>query len=203
MSTGRTLNNLEAILDRLLARISHASLTLQAKGGMPKPTDMSYHDFWDSIAGYRTELARIVRDLRSISSNLDFRSQVARRLPREFRYSANQSVRSHENRLRQVYEKAVRVEEALRDFNAQAQTPTTGDIMKGVDKLAKELQKTLSQQDYEAITQELAQGRPQLETLSRDSPVVHGTPLQLIVTLIVIWIGMRASRRNSDDGTDA
>lgn len=199
MTTGQTLNNLEVILDRLLDEISHASITLQVKGGIPKPTDMSYHDFWDKIAGYQHRLARIVRDLRTIEHNLDFRSRLARRMPREMRYRANQSVRSHRGHAQQVYEKAVRVEEALRDFIVQSQTPTTGDIMKGVDKLAKELQKTLTQQDYQAITEQLAQGRPQLDTISRDSPVVHGSPLSLIVTLIVIWIGVRSKNKGGDD----
>ena len=97
-----------------------------------------------------------------------------------------------------MYEKAVRVEETLRDYIVQSQTPTTGDIMKGLDTLSKELQKTLSKADYQAVTQELAQGRPQLESLTRDNPVVHGTPLSLVLTLIVIWIGVR-SKRNGDD----
>ena len=196
MSTGRTLNNLEVILDRLLDEISHASITLQAKGGIPKPTDMTYHDFWDKIAGYQTRLARIVRDLKSIEHNLDFRARLARRMPRDQRYRANQSVRSHRGHAQQVYEKAARVEQALRDFIVQSQTPTTGDIMKGIDKLAKELQKTLEQADYQAITEQLAQGRPQLDNIARDTPVMTGTPLSLIVTLIVIWIGVR--NKNKD-----
>lgn len=201
MSTGQTLNNLEAILDRLLERIAQSSIELQMRGGMPKPTDMSYHDFWDQIAGHQKQLARIVRELRTIEHNLDFRSRLARRLPRHMRYSANQSVRSHRGHAQQVYEKAVRVEEALRDYVTQGQTPTTGDIMKGIDKLAKELQKTIDQQDYQAITEQLAQGRPQLDTLTRDNPIVSGSPLSLVVTLIVIWIGIRSKRNDDDDRT--
>ncbi len=195
MTTGQTLNNLEVILDRLLDEISHASISLQAKGSMPKPTDMTYHDFWDKIAGYQTRLARIVRDLKSIEHNLDFRSRIARRMPRDMRYRANQSVRSHRGHTQQVYEKAVRVEEALRDFIVQSQTPTTGDIMSGIDKLAKELQKT--------ITEQLSQGRPQLDNMARDTPILQGTPLTLIVTLIVVWIGARANRKGGDGNKQA
>lgn len=195
MTTGQTLNALETILDRLLDEISHASITLQAKGSTPKPTDTSYHDFWDKIAGYQTALARIVRDLKSIEHRLDFRSRVARRLPREFRYSANQSVKSHRGHSQQVYEKAARVEAALRDFIVQSQTPTTGDVMSGITKLTKELEKTLSQQDYKTVTEQLNAGRPQLDNVARDVPVLQGTPLTLLVTLIVVWIGARAKRR--------
>jgi len=198
MSTGRTLNNLEAILDRMLDRIAHSSLELQAKGGIPKPTDMTYHDFWDKIAGYQNQLAGIVRQLKSIDHNLDFRSRLARRLPRDMRYRANQSVRSHSSHLQRVYEKAVRVEDALRNYIIQSQTPTTGDIMKGIDKLAKELQKTLDQSDYKAITEQLAEGRPQLDNIARDAPVVTGVPLSLIVSLIVLWIGVRKKNSNKD-----
>ena len=199
MTTGQTLNNLEVILDRLLDQISHASVSLTAKGGIPKPTDMAYHDFWDKIAGYQGRLTQIVRDLRSIEHNLDFRSRIARRMPRDMRYRANQSVRSHRGHAQQVYEKAARVEEALRDFMVQSQTPTTGDLMSGIQKLSKELQKTLTQQDYKTITQQLNEGRPQLDNIARDTPVLQGTPLTLLVTLIVVWIGARAKRKNSDD----
>ncbi len=199
MTTGQTLNNLEVILDRLLDQISHASVTLTAKGGMPKPTDMAYHDFWDKIAGHQNQLARIVRDLKTIEHRLDFRSRVARKLPREFRYSANQSVRSHRGHSQQVYEKAAQVEAALRDFMVQSQTPTTGDIMSGITKLSKELQKTLSQQDYQTITEQLNEGRPQLDNIARDVPILQGTPLTLLVTLIVVWIGARAKRKGGDD----
>lgn len=199
MTTGQTLNNLEAILNRLLTEISHASVTLQAKGGIPKPTDMSYHDFWDKISGYQSQLARIVRDLKTIEHRLDFRSRIARKLPREFRYSANQSVKSHRGHTQQVYEKAARVEAALRDFIIQSQTPTTGDIMSGITKLSKELEKSLSQQDYKTITEQLNEGRPQLDNIARDLPVMQGVPLTLLVTLIVVWIGNRSKRKNNDD----
>ena len=199
MTTGQTLNNLEGILNRLLNQISLASVTLTAKGGIPKPTDMAYHDFWDKIAGYQHQLARLVRDLRSIEHQLDFRSRIARRLPREFRYSANPSVQSHRGHAQQVYEKAARVEAALRDFMVQSQTPTTGDVMSGIMKLSKELQKTLSQQDYKTITQQLNEGRPQLDNIARDVPILQGTPLTLLVTLIVVWIGARAKRKSGDD----
>ncbi len=198
MSTGRTLNILEAILDRMLDQMAQSSRGLQAKGSTPKLTDAGYGPLWDTIYGYQNQLAGIVRQLRTIEHNLDFRSRLARRVPRDMRYRANQSVRSHTSHLQQVYEKAVRVEEALRDYITQSQTPTTGDIMKGIDKLAKELQKTLDQTDYKAITEQLAQGRPQLDTIARDAPVVTGVPLSLIVSLIVLWIGVRNKNKNKD-----
>ena len=80
---------------------------------------------------------------------------------------------------------------------------SVGDIMSGIDKLARELQKTLTQQDYETITEQLSQGRPQLDNLARDTPILQGTPLTLIVTLIVVWIGARAKRKGGDGSKQA
>ena len=197
MTTGQTLNTLEAILDRMLLKISHSSLTLAAKGSTPKPTDMSYHDFWDKIAGYHRQLAPIIREIKTIEHSLDFRSRLARRLPRDMRYRASQSVRSHAGQNQRIYEKAIRVKDALHDYEVQSQTPTTHDVMSGTMKLGKEVLKTLEKKDFKAISEVAAEGRPQIEAMSRDNPVAHGMPLTLVLTLIVIAIGKWHSGRGN------
>lgn len=195
MSTGRTLNTLEAVLDRMLDDIAQSSLTLMAKGSTPKPTDMNYYEFWKKVARYERQLKPLIRELKTIEHNLEFRSRLARRLPRDMRYRANQSVRSHASQQQRVYEKATRVRDALDDYEERAQTPTTADVMSGVMKLGKEALKSTEKKEFKAISEVAAQGRPQIEAMSRDTPVAHGTPLTLVLTLIVLAIGKWHSRR--------
>lgn len=53
MSMGQRLTVLEAILDRLWAKISQSSFDLMAKGSIPKPTDSSV-----TISGGRSQAIR-------------------------------------------------------------------------------------------------------------------------------------------------
>ena len=197
MDVNRVLNNLERVLDELLHEIGESRINLIGTGAAPKPYDMSYADFWKKIYGYETRLASLVRELGKVETHLDFRSRLARKVPREFRYGANQSVRSHRDHTRRVYEKAVQVEQALRDYMGRGLTPTTGDIVSGLERLARNLQKTVTKADYQAITQQLSQGQGNLTSLTGGAPIVHGTPLTLIVTLIAIWVGAAKKRKDA------
>lgn len=188
------MNRLEALLDRLLVDISQQSIELSVKGSSPKPTDAKYHDFYAKLEGYEKKLGGVVHQLGTIESQLDFRTKRAWMVPRTERYRVHQSIRSHGDHAQQVYQKAARVERSLRELFGQAGTPTTSDIIKGADKLLKELEKTLSQQEHEAVVTQLAKGQPHFEALQRDQPVVTNVPIGFLVSLIIVWIAARKNK---------
>jgi hypothetical protein len=199
MTTGQKLNDLEYILDRLLDKVAQKSLDLMAKGGMPKVDDTKYHDFWNDVAKFQGRLVLIMRELDTIAHNLDFRSQIAKRLPREFRYRANQSIRDLRNRQQQVYEKAARVEEILRDLYFGGQKPTRADIIKAIEKLAKEGDSALDKLAAKTAAKVVQEHGPSIDGLTQPNPVMHGVPIVMLITLIYTYIRNRSKRPAKDD----
>jgi hypothetical protein len=195
MGMGQRLNVLEAILDRLWVKISQSSFDLMAKGSAPKPTDAKYHDFWREVSGYLAQLSVVMRELDSYEHLLDHRARIARSCPRELRFRANQSVRDLGDRRQQVYEKAVRVEAALRDLYFRGQTPTTNDIIKAIEKLSKEIEAAA---DVKTMIEQLQQHRPQFDVLTQQRPTVQNVPFSFVIMLIVLYIRSRSKPKSTD-----
>ncbi len=199
MTTGQKLNDLEVILDRMLAKVAQKSLDLLAKGGTPKVSDVKYHDFWNDLAKFNDRLALIVRDLDTIAHNLDFRSEIAKRLPREFRYRANQSVRDLRDRHQQVYQKAAQVEDFLRDLYFGGQKPTQSDVVKAIEKLTKEADSALDKLAAKTAAKVVQEHGPSLDGLTNPNPVLHGVPIAMLITLIYTYIRNRSKRSKAKD----
>jgi hypothetical protein len=197
MSTGQTLNRLEAVLDKLHDQIRQEGLELTGSGATLRPDDMKFHDFWSRIKGYGDQLHNIVKyHLSSIDSSLVLRSQRAWGLPRHTasgpskkggspRYAERQAIASHRKQLERIYAQAAKIERALRDLEFHGQAPTYQDLVVGVNDLFKDLDKMLGQTETADIARTLKHGT---EFEGPDSSGPSGTPLSFIVTLIACYI---------------
>lgn len=194
MSLGQRLNTLEAILQRLLAKIDQELLNLLGSGSTKIVGDAGYEAFWDKLAGFDEQLARVNHELGTIKATIDWRAQLAKSYPRELRYRANQSVKDVGNREQQVYQLAVLVEERLRELYFAGQKPTLNDLVRRIDKLSKETGK-----DFEHAKTEIQKNSAHFQTLTSPTPVVTNVPLSFIVALITLYVASRKNRRTQTE----
>jgi hypothetical protein len=203
MSTGQQLNRLDRQLIQLQTRVRQERLKLLGSGGTPIAGDMKYHDFWKRIAGFGLQLKQMIPALRSVDNLLNLRARASWSLPRNDpkkvtpggspRMREQQSIESHRMRLKEVYGRAVDVESLLRDLYFEGQAPTSKDLIKRLNKLSRQLEKTISDYDTQTIAQTIRNDGPSFE--SPQDGGMPGVPLSLLVTLIVMYIIERQKRR--------
>jgi hypothetical protein len=197
MSTGSTLNRIEAQLEQLRASIRQAQLDLLGGGEMPAVDDPDYHDFWQRLAGFGEQLRMVVgRDLASIDSLLGVQAQASWKLPRldprrpqpggSPRFRERARIESHRRRHGEVYRKAIEIEAALRKLYHRGQTPTNKDVIEHLHELLTGLEEHMSEIDASALSRSVG-----VDGYTFEAPVAGGppaVPFSVVLTIIFAYI---------------
>jgi hypothetical protein len=183
------------LLDRIHAIILQEKLNLAGKGTTPSVSDVKYHDFWKKLHGLDVQLARIKQKLDSAGHLLDLRRQLAWNLPPGLRYREKQSIGDTDAVRQQVLARAAEVEQELRALMFGGQKPTKADLLKGIDKLAKEGESLLGKLDTQALSKHIGDGP---EVGGPGVPAAPGASLSFLITLIMLYI--LRSKKPKDEG---
>lgn len=112
-------------------------------GGGPNPGSSSYNANWEKLAKYERILLASLKTLKSNAHLLGMQAKGIRKMPRQFRYSAQQSVRDRGANIAAVQEKAIQLLELLKRMSGDYSSPDMGSI----NKLLKS-----AEEGFEAIT---------------------------------------------------
>jgi hypothetical protein len=186
MSWGQRLNMIEAALDSLHLAINRELIDLTAKGRTPQVDDMGYADFWRRIARFGPRIEMALNQIKSMEHSVERRRQAAWNVPREQRYPVRQSIRDQDRGLRQVQAKAKRIEDVLRLLQERGQTPTTADLLSGIQSLTKNVESFVGELETQALVEQ-----PVVTTAAPKAPPA-GAPsigsLVLILTVIAAYL---------------
>ena len=123
-------------LDRLTAAVAEAYHGLAAGGTTPKPWEQrAYRELWGKVNSFDTELALVLRDLKSVEHYWQMQKDQVAHAPREARYRAAQAADSHLKGARLARDKAARVAEMLRDLMRRGSTWTDTELIQEVHDL--------------------------------------------------------------------
>jgi len=183
LSWGQRLNMIEAALDSLHHAINDELIKLTAKGRTPQVNDMGYADFWRRIGRFGPRIEMASNQLKSMEHSVDLRRQSAWNVPREQRYPVKQSIRDQDHRLRQVQAKAKRIETTLEALKQRGMTPTTADLLSGIQSLTKNFESFAGELETQALVEQ------PVETMVAPKVPPTGAPsigsLVMILTVIV------------------
>jgi len=183
MSIGQQLTQLDLLLDRLLADFHRIEQEVMAAGGRPSSHSFARYELEAKIDQAMGRLAIIFKELKSARSTLNFRSQIAKKYSRDFRYRARQSIKEYEHLEQRVYAKAVELQSVLRGLCG----PTDAETLKALLDFAKDIDGFVGKgQQIEVLVSEVlsdqhgAIGKP-------DGPVAIGGFQIVMATIIMLY----------------
>ncbi len=165
--------------------VKHPAFTAGAGG--PNVGSSSYNTNWAKLDRYRQTLTLCLRDLKSSAHLLHSQSLAARKVPREHRYSVNQSLRARQSNIEHVREKAEIILDLLIRMSGDYAKPDFGSLNKLMDQ---------GQDALEAIML-IKDGPDPIEPgISTPASPSVATPLHTLVALIVFYLVHMRNRRD-------
>lgn len=193
------LNGIRYLLERLRVKVRQKQLDLLAKGSTPQVSDMKTPQFWEELKKFSDQLALMMRNLGSMAHSLEAQAEGARFAPHSYRYSAQQSVRDRQRNVQNVIDLALEIAGDLQDLYGRGQKPTEADMIKGIEKIMKELGKTIDQSQMEATVKQLT-SEPGLHGQAQPAPSLGGlTSLPVLLMAIIFMIRRKARERQRED----
>ena len=193
------LNGIRFVLERLRAKVRQKHLDLIAKGTTPQASDVKTPDFWADLEKFADQLALLMRNLNSMANSLEAQAEGARFAPLSYRYSAKQSVRDRQRNVQNVMDLALEIAGDLQDLYGRGQKPTEADMIKGVEKIMKELGKAIDNSQVQATVKQLT-SEPGLHGHSQPAPSLGGlTSLPVLLMAIIFMIRRKAREKQKQD----
>lgn len=193
------LNGIRYVLEKLRVKVRQKHLDLLAKGTTPSVSDMKTPQFWADLQKFADQLALQMRNLGSMASSLEGQAEGARFAPLAYRYSAQQSVRDRQRNVQNVMDLAMEIAGDLQDLYGRGQKPTEADLVKGVEKIMKELGKAIDNAQVHATVKQLT-GEPGFHGHAQSAPSLGGlTSLPVLLMAIIFMIRRKARDRQRED----
>lgn len=175
------------IIDQTLDRI-HAELVKHpafiGSAGGPNPGSVRYHDNWDKLDRYARILQRSLQSVKNSQNLLWVQTLAAKRIPREHRYSVNQSLRARQSNLEHVHQKAQNLLDVLQDMVGNYGRPDFGSLNKLFENAEQGLMSLISDPGH---APEPGIGAP--------SPATHAMPIHSLLAFIVFYLVHLKNRR--------
>lgn len=174
------------IIDQTLDRI-HAELVKHPAytgAGGPNPGSVKYQENWDKLHRYAMILKNALKSLESGMGLLHVQTLAAKRIPRERRYSVNQSLRARQSNLEHVHQKAQALLETLEDMAGNYGRPDFGSLNKLFEEAGEGLMAIISDKGH---MPEPGIGGP--------PPAGTATPLHTLLAFIVFYLVHLRNRR--------
>lgn len=193
------LNGMCYVLEKLRVKIRQKHLDLMAKGTTPQAGDVKTPQFWADLEKYADQLALMMRNLGSMAHSLEAQAEGARFAPLAYRYSARQSVRDRQRNVQTVMDLALEIAGDLQDLYGRGQKPTEADMIKGIEKIMKELGKSIDSSQVQATVKQLT-SEPGLHGHAQPAPSLGGlASLPVLVMAIIFMIRRKSRERQKQD----
>ena len=181
---------IDQTLDRIHAElIKHPAFT--GTGG-PNPGSMNYHVNWEKLERAGRVLKACLQNIKSSRGLLHVQSLAAKKIPREHRWSVNESLRARNGNLDYVQGKAQNLLEMLEDMVRNYGGADLGSINKLMDQAQDGVAELMSIISGESHMPQPGYNAPQ-------APGVGGMPFHMIVALIVYYL--KYLRNKDRDGS--
>jgi hypothetical protein len=191
------LNGIRFVLEKLHGKIRQKHLELMAKGTTPQVGDMKTPQFWADLEKFGDQLTLMLRNLGSMAHSLDAQAEAARFAPLAHRYSARQSVRDRQRNVQSVIDLAMDIADALQELYGRGQAPTEADMIKGVEKIMKELGKAIDQSQVQATVKQLT-SEPGFHGHAQSAPSLGGLASLPVLVMAIIFMIRRKTRSRQD-----
>jgi hypothetical protein len=191
------LNGIRYVLEKLRVKIRQKHLDLMAKGTTPSVSDVKTPQFWDDLQKFADQLALMMRNLSSMAHSLEAQAEGARFAPLTYRYSAKQSVRDRQRNVQNVIDLAMEIAGDLQDLYGRGQKPTEADMVKGIEKIMKELGKQIDNAQLHATVKHLT-SEPGLHGQAQSAPSLGGLTSLPVLLMAIIFMIRRKSRQKQD-----
>ena len=191
------LNGIRYVLERLRVKVRQKHLDLIAKGTTPQVGDMKTPQFWADLEKFADQLALLMRNLGSMAQSLEAQAEGARFAPLAYRYSARQSVRDRQRNVQNVVDLALEIAGDLQDLYGRGQAPTEADMIKGVEKIMKEIGKAIDSSQVQATVKQLT-SEPGFHGHSQPAPSLGGLTSLPVLLMAIIFMIRRKSRQKQD-----
>ena len=170
---------IDQTLDRIHAElIKHPAFT--GTGG-PNPGSMNYHVNWEKLDRAGRILKACLQNIKSSRGLLHVQSLAAKKIPREHRWSVNQSLKARNGNLDYVQGKAQSLLEMLEDMVSNYGGADLGSINKLMDQAQDGVAELMSIISDEGYMRQPGYNAPQ-------APGLGGMPFHMIVALIVYYL---------------
>jgi hypothetical protein len=182
---------IDQTLDHIQAELGkHPAFT--GTGG-PNPGSVKYYDNWEKLERYGRILQNALRSVRNSEHLLQVQTLAAKRIPREHRYSVNQSLRARQSNLAYVHQKAQTVLELLQKMVGNYGRPDFGSL----DKLFDQAEDGLL-----AIVSDPGQS-PQEPGWHEQNPGATAMPIHTLLAFIAFYlVHLRNRKRPERDGPE-
>lgn len=183
---------IDQTLDRIYAElVKHPAFT--GTGG-PNPGSMNYHVNWEKLERAERVLKACLQGIKSSRGLLHVQSMAAKKIPREHRWSVNESLRARNGNLDYVQTKAQTLLEMLQDMIRNYGDADFGSI----DKLFDQAQDGVA--ELMAIISEDGAPPPAPGVVGPAAPG-GGMPFHLVAAMIVYYL--KYIRNRDKDGGGA
>lgn len=167
---------IDQTLDRILGELVQHPAFL-ARGGGPNVGKVTYQENWDKLDSYARILRRALQSVKDGQNLLWVQTLAAKRIPRAYRYSVNQSLRARQSNLEHVYEKARHLLDLLQEMSGNHALPD----LRSLDKLF--------QQAEEGITALVSDpGHAPEPGIGAPTPTTPAMPFHAVLALIVFYL---------------
>ena len=167
------------IIDQTLDRI-HGELVKHpaflGKGG-PNPGAVKYQENWDKLTRYATILKNALQSVKNSENLLYVQTLAAKKIPREHRYSVNQSLRARQSNLEHVHQKAESLLTLLQGMIGNYAKPDFGSLNSLFDKAEDAVMAIVSDTSH---MPEPGIGAPK--------PTATAMPIHAVLALIVYYL---------------
>jgi hypothetical protein len=193
------LNGIRYVLEKLRVKVRQKHLDLMAKGTTPQVGDVKTPQFWANLQKFADQLALMMRNLGSMAQSLEAQAEGARFAPLAYRYSARQSVRDRQRNVQNVMDLALEIAGDLQDLYGRGQKPTEADMIKGIEKIMKELGKQIDSAQLQATVKHLT-SEPGFHGHAQSAPSLGGlASLPVLVMAIIFMIRRKSRERQKQD----
>lgn len=117
--------------------VKHPAFTTSAGG--PDASAVKFHEDWDKLGRYIIVLQRSLQSVKNSANLLWVQTLAAKRIPREHRYSVNQSLRARQSNLEHVHQKAQNLLDLLEQMAGNYGAPDPSSL----DQLFENAEETL------------------------------------------------------------
>ncbi|MEL6999579.1 MAG: hypothetical protein AAFP68_15060 [Pseudomonadota bacterium] len=182
---------IDQTLDRVHAElIKHPAFT--GTGG-PNPGSVNYQVNWDKLERAGRILKSCLQNIKNAQGWLHVQSLAAKKIPREHRWSVNESLRARQGNLDYVQRKAQNLLEMLDDMVRNYGGPDLSSLNKLFDKAQDGVEELMSIISDEGHTPQPGYNAPAV-------PGIGQMPFHMVLAMIVFYIKYL---RNRDKGGDA
>jgi hypothetical protein len=180
------------ILDRIEAAIDQKILAQSVATKSKRIGDPQQDEFWGQLVLYEQDLRRILRQLVGRQVALENERSLLWRIPRQYRYSARQSVNDRESATLDLVEQAEAILRKLLELSGDAATMKPSD-WEAIGEKAMELADKLDHALVHTVVQQVQKGPAFTSTALPGLGLDHLAPL---VGLLIAYIMSKRKRRD-------